>query len=118
LGGAGLAVSATTAHRAAACEYVTYVASPDVQRTTYVEQGGQPGNRFAWLNGAANARCSNFFLDTMATLEYAYVRPRHRGYIPLQDRTCEVLYRFLTEGATVEHTLRELDRLYRLSLQE
>ncbi len=118
LGGAGLAVSSSTLHRIAACEYASYVASPIAQRTTYVEQEGQPGYRSAWLDTAANIRCANFFTETLATLDHAYMRPRYQGYIQLQDRTCEVLYRFLADGNSAESTLHELDRLYRLSLQE
>src|SRR5262249_7849684 len=80
LGGAGLAVSTAAKNRDAACEYATYVASPTVQRTTYVEQSGQPGYRTAWLDSAVNRRCANFFLATLTTLDNAYMRPRYRGY--------------------------------------
>lgn len=76
LGGAGLAVSANSQQREAAIAYAAFVASSDVQRGAYLDGGGQPGHRSAWLDGRANSLSGNFFADTLETLDRAYLRPR------------------------------------------
>ena len=54
IGGAGLSVSSRCRELDAARAYAEYVASPEVQRTLYVEAGGQPGHRAAWIDPHAN----------------------------------------------------------------
>ena len=39
-----------------------------------VAHGGQPGHRQAWLDTALNRACGNFFLDTLPTVDEAYLR--------------------------------------------
>jgi multiple sugar transport system substrate-binding protein len=118
LGGAGLAISSRTNHAEVACRYATYVASGEVQRTIYFESGGQPGHRSAWLDDAVNAASSNFFRDTLETLENAYLRPRYLGYMPVQERAGEVIHAFLKEDGDIDATLDTLDGLYRGSRKD
>jgi multiple sugar transport system substrate-binding protein len=91
------------------------VASPDVQRGVFFQAGGQPGHRGAWVDPAVNAASSNFFLDTLETLDNAYLRPRYLGFMAVQDQAGTILYRFLTEGGEIAPTLDALDVLYRTS---
>ncbi len=116
LGGAGLAVSAQTAHPSAACAYAAYTASPTIQRTIYFEHAGQPGHRSAWLDPAVNAAANGFFRDTLETLDCVYRRPRHDGYIAFQDAACDLLHHFLTSRGDPNRVLDQLEALYLDSL--
>jgi multiple sugar transport system substrate-binding protein len=95
LGGAGVAVSARSPHRAAAIDHAFWLASAEVQRGPYFDGGGQPGNAVAWDDDRANDLTLDFFRGTRATLEGAYVRPRHAAYIELQDALAPLVTRAL-----------------------
>lgn len=111
LGGAGLAISARCEHREIALEYAGWVASRACQRSLYVESGGQPGSRAAWLDESANACANGYFRATLPVLEEAFVRPRHAGFVQFQNLAAEALMRFLTGDVSAEETLGELDRM-------
>jgi len=116
LGGTGLAISARCRDIQPALEYAQFVAGPACQRGMYTIGGGQPGHRQAWLDQALNQTTGNFFLDTLLTLDEAYLRPRYAGYIPFQDHAGPVVHRYLREGGDPRTTLAELDELYRESV--
>jgi multiple sugar transport system substrate-binding protein len=118
LGGAGLAISATTKHPAEAAAYAAYVASPDVQRGVYFTAGGQPGHHVAWVDEAVNAASSGFFRDTLDALDRAYLRPRYMGFMEVQERSGELVHDWLTGGASADDLLDRLDDLYRSSKPE
>jgi multiple sugar transport system substrate-binding protein len=118
LGGAGVAISSATKHPRAAADYAAYVASANVQRGLYFASGGQPGHRAAWQDEAINAAASNFFRDTLRTLDNAYLRPRYRGYPELQERAGEIFHHFLRDAMSIEATLNALDDVYRGSRQD
>jgi multiple sugar transport system substrate-binding protein len=118
LGGVGLAVSAQTKEPEAAFAYARFVASPETQRGVFFEAGGQPGHRGAWLDPAVNAASSSFFLDTLATLDNAYLRPRYLGWMEVQDEAGLLLHRFLVDRGEIDATLEALDGLYRGSRQD
>jgi multiple sugar transport system substrate-binding protein len=115
LGGTGLAISARCQNIRPALEYAQFVASPACQRGMYALSGGQPGHRQAWLDPVLNQACGNFFLDTLPTLDNAYLRPRYLGYIPFQDHAGPVVQRYLRHGGDPRATLAEIDVLYRQS---
>ena len=79
IGGAGLGISARCANVEAARDYAMYVASPEIQQTLYVESGGQPGHRTAWVDSGANELSCSYFADTLPGLEAGYLRPRYDG---------------------------------------
>ena len=54
LGGAGVAISASCSHIDPALEYVLWITGKDCQRTLYVESGGQPASKTAWLDAHTN----------------------------------------------------------------
>jgi multiple sugar transport system substrate-binding protein len=97
LGGAGLAVSASSHRVEAAVAYAAFVASPEVQRGIYVREEGQPGHRSAWTDAEANRITNRYFVDTLPGLDAAYLRPRHAGFLELQDRAGAAVQRFLAE---------------------
>jgi multiple sugar transport system substrate-binding protein len=115
LGGTGLAISRHCQNIELALEYVQFVAGPACQSGLYVTSGGQPGHRAAWLDPTVNTICHNFFLDTLPTLDDAYVRPRYNGYIPFQDHAGPVVHGYLSQGGNPRHVLEQLDVLYRES---
>jgi len=98
LGGAGLAISSSCRSIDQACAYAQWVASAECQRTLYVASGGQPGNRLAWTDPGVNAAAGDFFLDTLDTLDHAYLRPRHAGFAHVQDRAGLILRDYLRHG--------------------
>ena len=115
LGGAGLAISLYCQQVEAALAYVQFVADPVTQRGIYFSSGGQPGHRQAWLDTSINQTCSNFFLNTLATLDSAYLRPRYDGAISLQDHAALIVHRYLREGGDPRSSLNELNTLYQES---
>jgi multiple sugar transport system substrate-binding protein len=115
LGGAGLAISSHTKHPDAAAAYAAYVASPEVQKGVYFAGGGQPGHRAAWLDDAVNAASSNFFIDTLDSLDRAYLRPRYNGFMAVQERSAELIHDWLMTGGSEDTLLDQLDNLYRQS---
>ena len=112
----GLGISAHTQQREAALEYATYVASPEIQRTLYVESGGQPGHRSAWLDPAANDLSTGFFRDTLPGLDAGYLRPRYDGALIVQNEGGDITWEHLQTGGDPNALLDRLDDLYRRSL--
>jgi multiple sugar transport system substrate-binding protein len=116
IGGAGMGISAHTEQREAALEYAAYVASPEIQRTLYVESGGQPGHRSAWLDTAANELATGFFRDTLPGLDDGYLRPRYDGALLVQNQGGDITWEHLQSGGDPNALLDRLDDLYRHSL--
>jgi len=115
LGGAGLAVSASSAAVAEAVAYAAYVADPEVQRTVYVEGGGQPGHRSAWTDEAVNAAAAGFFRDTLGALDAALLRPRHDGFLDFQAAAGDIVHGFLRAGGDPDRVLSGLDAAWEAS---
>jgi multiple sugar transport system substrate-binding protein len=112
LGGTGLAISTSCQAVAAASRYLQWVTSPECQRTLYFESGGQPGNRVAWTDASVNARANSFFLNTLATLEQAYVRPRYDGFVEFHDQVGLLLHHHLRSRSEEPHIWAEINELY------
>jgi multiple sugar transport system substrate-binding protein len=112
LGGTGLAVSSSCNHPEIAAAYALYVASAECQRSTYFENGGQPGSIVAWQDTLVNQASNNFFLGTLDTLTHAYMRPRYAGYIFFQTQAGLIVHEFLKNGGRGGRVLEALDRLY------
>jgi multiple sugar transport system substrate-binding protein len=113
LGGAGLAISARCRHPEIAAEYAAFMACASSQRGIYVSSGGQPGHRAAWDDDEANRQTGYFFRKTRSTMEEAYLRPRHDGYIAFQETAEKTLRTFLTGGSKAPDCLAEINSLYR-----
>jgi len=79
--GAGLAISAKTAHARIAADYVRYTAEPETQRGLYFETGGQPSHRAAWTDASVNAASplAHAFVSGKAGLK-ATIESLHRVY--------------------------------------
>lgn len=115
LGGTGLAISSACQPINLAVEYLSFVASPECQRTLYVESGGQPGHRSAWLDEAVNQSTGNCFRNTLPALDRAYVRPRYAGYLHFQDHAGGFVRDYMVNGGDPRAVLAQLERLARES---
>jgi multiple sugar transport system substrate-binding protein len=112
LGGTGIAVSAFSGQPEAAIDYAYWVASGETQRRVYAGSGGQPGHAAAWEDEAVNASVGDFYRDTRATLEGAYVRPRHEGYMAFQDAASRRINAGLMTKAPARDIVAALNTLY------
>ncbi len=115
LGGTGLAISSRSKHKALAAEYAQFVANATMQSHFYVEFGGQPGHRAAWLNEDSNRKTNNYFKDTLAALDRAFLRPRYNGHMAFQDNAGEPIRAYLMGEGSAGPLLDKLNTLYRAS---
>ena len=81
IGGTGVAVTLSCAHRDAAVDYAKWLVSIEHQRGAYFRQGGQPASLAAWIDPANDAEANGFFSRTLETLRSAYMRPRFDGFV-------------------------------------
>ncbi|MFV0408654.1 MAG: extracellular solute-binding protein [Paracoccus sp. (in: a-proteobacteria)] len=99
LGGTGIAVSAVTAHPEAAIAFARHIAGPEVQCGLYAAAGGQVGHGAAWRGRAVDEKNSGgFYSGTMRTLDAAWLRPRHDGYMGFQDAASRRISAALRDG--------------------
>ena len=117
LGGAGIAVSSRTTHPDTATDYAAFTASPEIQRGLYFDAGGQPGYRAAWTDERINQVSSDFFSNTLATLDRALLRPAYSGYMQFQDEGTPVMGAFLANKLDLITTIRQLNSIYRMSYE-
>jgi multiple sugar transport system substrate-binding protein len=117
IGGTGIAVSATSKHKEIAIEFAAMVCSPEIQQTMYVQHGGQPAHKAAWLNSDANSLTNNFFKNVLLTMQNGYIRPRYNGYLHFQDNAGIPLQKCLMENGNSKETLLEMNLIYKQSLQ-
>jgi len=112
LGGAGLAISQNCKHRDVALEYAFWVAGKNCQRTVYVDSGGQPASKTAWLDPHANEITNGYFAATLPVLEKAWLRPRFAGFEDFQVEALRTISQFLKIEKSCRETLTRLDELY------
>ncbi len=117
IGGTGIAVSARSAHREIATDYAFWIAGAVCQKGLFFESGGQPANAVAWEDDACNAASRDFFRNTRETLETAYLRPRHDGYMGFQERGGDLVHACLRGEATVAATVDRLQSAWEDSLK-
>jgi multiple sugar transport system substrate-binding protein len=113
LGGAGLAVSATSARAEEAAAFAAFASGADAQRTLVGPVGGQPGSRTAWNDPELDEVAHGFFSGTLATIEQAWVRPRAHWWPAFQLEGGQLLNRGLARQTPPDDLLGSLDVLYR-----
>ena len=116
IGGTGIAVSAFSNHKELAIKFAEEIVSPKCQSTFYVEHGGHPGHKAAWVNENANHLCNNFFKNILPVMENGFVRPRYNGYLFFQDHAGEPIQKYLMNGGDPEKVLGEINVFYQKSL--
>jgi len=118
LGGTGIAVSAFSSQIDAATDFAYWVASGPIQTGPYVASGGQPGHSSAWRDPEVNERAADFYRATRATMDAAWLRPRHNGYMGFQSAASVRLNRGLQSGEKSLAIVEALNALFRGSLPD
>lgn len=118
LGGAGFAVSSHCKHKNEAALYAQFTASGQAQSSIYTESGGQPGHRDAWEDEICNQLTHNFFLNTLKTLDNAYLRPRHNGYLGFQEPACDLIHKVMENKGDLKDLAKKLNEMYVSSYQK
>jgi len=113
LGGTGMAVSAYAEDPASAAAFAAWVSGGAVQRDIVAPNGGQPGHADAWEADSVNAATHDFYRATRATLDRAWIRPRHHGYMPFQHAASERINEALRAGEPADKAIAALNQLYR-----
>lgn len=117
LGGTGLAVSSLGHHQAEAAAFAVWVASGEVQRSLYAKAGGQPAHAGAWDDAEVNVASYGFYRETRATLNHAWVRPRHDGYMPFQHAASVRMSEALPGSEPARSIISDINNMYRASLR-
>lgn len=115
LGGTGIAVSAFSTAIDAATDFAFWLASGETQAGPYVAHGGQPGHAQAWEDPKVNAAVADFYQATRATLDGAWLRPRHNGYMGFQSEASIRLNDGLRSGEPARLIIEALNALFRAS---
>jgi multiple sugar transport system substrate-binding protein len=115
LGGTGIALCSRCAVSEALLTHLLWLTSAPVQTGLIPAHDGQPSRRSAWFDPALNARWGGFYRGTAATLEQAFVRPRHAGYVAFQVAASEYLRAALAEARSGARVAQELGEMYRRS---
>lgn len=113
LGGAGIAVFSTTKHPKACMDYALFTARPDIQLGIYFQAGGQPGHRSAWTDAQVNAASSDFFKETLQTLDEAICRPKVPHYMDFQDAATPVAHSAICGKTQISATAKQLMDLWK-----
>lgn len=89
-GGAGLAISAHCRFPNAAVTALSHLMRPDSHRRMAIA-GGQVGRASAWSDQEADLANGGFFGACRQAMDDARIRPRHRGYVELQNEAGALL---------------------------
>lgn len=117
LGGTGIAVSAFSKEPEAAIDFAYWIASGPVQADRYWRTGGQPGHAAGWEDDGANAATLDFYRGTRATLEGAWLRPRHNGYMLFQEEASHIINDAVRGSITVKAAIARLNERFVQSLK-
>lgn len=112
LGGTGIGVSRRCVMTPQLRTHLLWLLGQEAQTRFIPAHQGQPSRRSAWTDPQVNAHSNSFYLNTADTLEQAYVRPRHNGYIAFQSVASQLLRDAFTARARAEPTLDKLQSLY------
>ncbi len=115
LGGTGIGVSVRCEVTPALLDHLRWLLGAEAQRSFIPAHDGQPSRRDAWADAAVNTRWGGFYRNTAATLEAAYVRPRHAGYIAFQADAAAMIRDALADGTPHSALLDRLQHRYAAS---
>lgn len=114
LGGAGIAISSRCRAPLAAASFAAWVCGADAQASIVLPAGGQPASRSAWFDPTASEASGGFFVDTVATMTRAFVRPRAPWWPEFQEEAGELVASRLRHRTLASRIVAELEDLYRL----
>jgi len=116
LGGTGIAITRRATPDPALLDHLRWLMAPETQSTFIPDHEGQPSARSAWRSAKVNAAAGDFYKATFATVEDAWVRPRHAGYIAFQTDGSAILRETLIDGRDPATTIARLRERWRQSL--
>jgi multiple sugar transport system substrate-binding protein len=116
LGGTGIAITRRAAPDPPLLDHLRWLMAPETQSTFIPDREGQPSARAAWRSARVNAAAGDFYKATLATVEDAWVRPRHAGYIAFQTDGSAILRETLIDGRDATATIARLRERWRRSL--
>lgn len=112
LGGTGLALTARCRVTPELLDHVRHLMSGSVQEDFIPAHAGQPSARAAWTSSAVNEPVGDFYRGTLDTLERAWVRPRHAGYVTFQTEAAEVVREALAGSISATTALSRINDLH------
>lgn len=115
LGGTGIGISRRAPITPALLNHLRWLMSPAVQAGFIPNHAGQPSLRSAWADEGVNAHWGDFYCATAATLEAAYIRPRHPGAIAFQAAASALIRRAVEDGRSHRAVIDDLQTLYTAS---
>lgn len=100
LGGVGIAVSSKTKYKNEITTYLGHIMKNEILLGAYFDAGGQPSLAEVWNSKKHSKATSNFFCNTLETMQNAYVRPCIPGFNDFQERASEFIHaHFKTQSA-------------------
>ena len=113
LGGTGIAVSAFSAHpRGGASTMPTGWPAARCSAASTPPPAASPATPRPGRTPTVNADAGDFYRDTRATLEGAYVRPRHQGYMAFQEAASQRINAGLLSKAPAREVVASLNHLF------
>jgi multiple sugar transport system substrate-binding protein len=112
LGGTGLAITRRCRPDQALRDHIRWLISADAQSRYIPAHDGQPSLRDAWQQAPLNVQRGRFYSNTAATLEHAWIRPRHAGYVPFQTAGSRLIRDGILDARRPEQMLSDLQDLY------
>jgi hypothetical protein len=100
-----------------ALAFARYVAGPAAQAGLYAASGGQAGHRAAWTSTEVDQEAGGFYSGTLATLDGAWLRPRHDGYMNFQGPASDRIATALHDG-NLRSAVEDLERLFAASFKD
>lgn len=112
LGGTGIGISRRCEISPELKRHLLWLMGEEAQRVFIPAHDGQPSRRSAWQDETVNAAWGDFYRGTSATLEAAYVRPRHAGYIDFQTKASAYLRDALSTREAAHRAVETIQQLY------
>lgn len=109
LGGTGIAVSRRCEPCPELLAHLRWLLEDRTQREFIPRHDGQPSARSAWLDAQLDQASHGFYSQTLSTIEQAYVRPRHAGYVPFQSVASRIVRSVLRGEREPDEALDEID---------
>jgi len=112
LGGTGIGISRRCEPTPQLKAHLLWLMGAEAQIEFIPAHEGQPSRREAWHDAAVNARWGRFYANTADSLQQAYVRPRHDGYIAFQSKASALLRDAFEARLDASSVLNRLQDLY------
>ena len=90
-------------------QFAIWLCSEAIQKGVYVTNQGQSANIKAWEDVHANLLTNSFFLNLLASLEGAYLRPRFKEWPKFQEYMGNIIHECLKKKTDSLKTIKHLN---------